>query len=444
VNEREGGTLRGVRAAGADRFAGATGVPGTLDDQRFADARPVVKAFLLATLLAALVLPLVRSAAAGFRLSVPNVGIALALMLASAANVEIGRLLDKAAREQQRPHKGLSAWAMASVILLPAWYLLPVIAFTYTHAWLRDRHLPRWKWAGSASYMVLAALVARVIQQLPGDGVGLDTRPSILGVGLVVASCLLFMAVEALFLSTFVALNRPQDEMWLRRTLADPLFYATELGVLTLGAVTGLVADAGGWFVLLVAPLFLLMQQAVLHRPLQERADQDSKTGVLHYRAWLRAAAAEAQHLVMERRPWAVLFADIDHFHHFNQTHGHLGGDQALGATADAIRRALPPGTLIGRFGGEEFCALLPGAVRSSGLAAAERVRLRVSAMRPPLLPGRITVSIGVGLVEPGERDATVARALALADRALYRAKQDGRDCCRAVDGSSAGDGPVG
>lgn len=440
MDEREGGPLENAWTPNQDRFAGESGIPGTLDDQRFADARPVVRVFVVATLAAALALPLLRSSQAGFRLTLPNVGIALALMLASAANVEIGRLLDKAAREQQRPHKGLSAWAMASVILLPAWYLIPVIAFTFIHAWLRDRHLPRWKWAGSASYMVLAALLARVIQQIPGDGVGLNTRPSILGAGLVLASCLLFMAVESLFLTTFVALNRPHGEMWLRRTLTDPLFYATELGVLTLGAVTGLVAAAGGWFVLLVSPLFLLMQQAVLHRPLQERADQDAKTGVLHYRAWHRAAVSEAEHLVMERRPWAVLFADIDHFHQFNQTHGHLGGDQALGATADAIRRALPPGTLIGRFGGEEFCALLPGAVRASALAAAERVRTRVSGMRPPLLPGRITVSIGVGVMAAGDREATVARGLALADRALYRAKQDGRDCCRAVDGQPNGD----
>jgi diguanylate cyclase (GGDEF)-like protein len=361
-------------------------------------------------------------------------------MLASVCNVELGRLLDRTARDQQRPHKGLSAWAIAAVILLPAWYLIPIIAFTYTHAWLRDRSLPRWKWIGSAAYMVLAALVARLVQQIPSGGIGLDVGSSLGGVALVVASCLLFMATESSLLVCFVLFNRPHEEAWLRRTLTDPLFFATEFGVLTLGAITGLVAAAGGWYVLLVAPLFLLMQQAVLHRPLQERADIDAKTGTLHYRVWYRSASLEVQRLTAERRPWAVLFADLDHFHDFNQRHGHLIGDQALAVTADAIRAALPPGTLIGRFGGEEFCALLPGAVGATGLAAAERVRLRVNGMRSPLVAERITVSIGVGIVPGGETGTSVSDAMDRADSALYLAKQSGRDCCRLSDGSP---GPV-
>ena len=428
MDEHDGAAGR-MPVTPAGRFAGG-GAPPSLEEQTFADAAPRVKAWVVVTVLAALALPLTRSAVVGFGVTGRSIGIAVGLMLASVCNIELGRLLDRAAREQQRPHKGLSAWALASAILLPSWYLIPVISVTYTHAWLRDRHLPRWKWVGSASYMVLAALVARLIQRIPSGGVGLDVGSSLTGVGLVVASCLLFMITESSLLVGFVLLNRPHQELWLRRTLTDPLFFATEFGVLALGAITGLVADVGGWYVLLVAPLFLLMQQAVLHRPLQERADIDAKTGALHYRVWVRSATAEVHRLTVERRPWAVLFVDIDHFHRFNQQHGHLVGDQALAATTEAIRRALPPGIPIGRFGGEEFCALLPGAVADTGLAAAERVRLRVGAMRPPLLADRITVSVGVGVVAAGDR-VTVSDAMDRADGALYQAKRSGRDCCR-------------
>jgi len=286
--------------------------------------------------------------------------------------------------------------------------------------------------------MVLAALVARAVQHAPASGIGLDVGPSVVGMALVVASCLAFMTVESGLLITFVMLNRTHAELWLRRTLTDPLFFATEFGVLSLGALTGLVADIAGWYVLLVAPLFLLMQQAVLHRPLQERADIDAKTGALHYRVWLRAATAEVARLTAERRPWAILFTDIDHFHRFNQAHGHLGGDRALAAAADATRDALPPGTMIGRFGGEEFCALLPGAVDATALAAAERVRLRVSGMRPPAIPEQITVSIGVAGVPAGDPRTSVPTAVARADEALYVAKRSGRDCCRLWTGDPA------
>jgi len=403
----------------------------SLDEQTFRDASPIVQLWVVVVGLVAVALPIVVSLRAGFDVSLAALGTAAALVLASAGNIELGRLLDRAAREQQRPHKGLSAWAMACVVLLPAWYVLPVIALTYAHAWWRDRHLPKWKWMGSALYMVLATMAARGVQHATAVGIGLTTGPSIAGVALVAASCLTFMIVESGLLVCFVYLNRVQGETWLRRTLSDPLFYATEFGVLSLGALTGLVATVGGWYVLLVAPLFLLMQQAVLHRPLQERADIDAKTGALHYRVWLRWATSEVVRLTAERQPWAVLFADIDHFHRFNQDQGHLGGDRALAATADAIRGALPPGTLVGRFGGEEFCALLPGAGDATALSAAERVRLRVNGMRPPSIPAQITVSIGVACVPAGDRSSTVPAVVAHADQALYEAKQAGRDCCR-------------
>jgi diguanylate cyclase (GGDEF)-like protein len=433
---RDGGSNRAALTAG-DGGSYPGSVRTTLDEQTFRDASPIVQLWVLVVGLAAVAIPIVLSALEGFDLSGPPVATAVALVLASAGNIELGRLLDRAAREQQRPHKGLSAWAMACTVLLPAWYVLPVIALTYGHAWSRDRHLPPWKWIGSALYMVLAAMAARSVQHATSTGVGLTIGPSLVGVLLVAASCLTFMIVESGLLVSFVLLNRVQDESWLRRTLSDPLFYATEFGVLSLGVLTGMVAQVGGWYVLLVAPLFLLMQQAVLHRPLQERADTDAKTGALQYRVWLRSAAQEATRLTGERRPWAVLFADIDHFHRFNQTHGHLGGDRALAATSDAIRDALPPGTLIGRFGGEEFCALLPGAVDATALAAADRVRLRVNGMGPPAIPAQITVSIGVACVTPGDRTSSVPTVVARADRALYRAKRAGRDCSRLWNGDA-------
>ncbi len=156
------------------------------------------------------------------------------------------------------------------------------------------------------------------------------------------------------------------------------------------------------------------------------RARTDPLTGLLDRAALLEELAAA----LASGSAVAVLFADIDHFKAVNDTLGHAAGDRLLIDIAGYLRDALRPGDCAGRLGGDEFVLVLrelPDAV--SALAVAERVRTASSQMLGSDGPRvATTLSVGVTVAGPGQPADEV---LAAADRALYAAKQAGRDCSR-------------
>ena len=352
---------------------------------------------------------------------------ALLLVALSVANVEIGRLLEGGLADSQRPHKALSAWAFAAALVLPTWWLLPTTAVTYTHARRRGLRVPLWKWTGSAAYLVLAALAASVTARAVGDGrQDLMHGNGARGLATVVAAAAVFLAVEALLFHGSAYLNDPDDETWLRKTLASRSFYLTEGSVLLVGGLSAAIWMTGAWFVLLLAPVYALTQRAALHEPLRVRAEHDDKTGTLRFESWRRLALNGVERCRSRQQPWCVLFADLDHFKEFNDTWGHLVGDDALAAVAAAIGGQLRDGDLLARFGGEEFCVFLPGMSAETGHAVAERVRAAVDATR--VRGAAVTVSVGLAATDCGTEPADFVKVLAAADRALFRAKAEGRD----------------
>jgi diguanylate cyclase (GGDEF)-like protein len=124
-----------------------------------------------------------------------------------------------------------------------------------------------------------------------------------------------------------------------------------------------------------------------------------------------------------------VIVLDIDHFKHLNDTHGHEAGDRVLERTGDVLRAATRKGDIACRFGGEEFAVVLPGATLQVARVRAEAIREALEAMRldvsgRPL--GPLTISAGVAAMPPHEQDWSLT--LRRADRALYAAKQSGRN----------------
>jgi diguanylate cyclase len=191
------------------------------------------------------------------------------------------------------------------------------------------------------------------------------------------------------------------------------------------------------------------MQQLREHLgTLQSEALTDPLTGLLNRRGLEREierlCASQPEALARA----GVLIADIDLFKRVNDSYGHLFGDQVISATARALQQAVKGRDLVARFGGEEFLILLPDTPPGGALALAEQVRLTFSKVRIRRAGGeevvdQLTLSVGVATPVPGE---SFESALERADKALYLAKQEGRNCVRmlAADGtvqSAAGPG---
>jgi diguanylate cyclase (GGDEF)-like protein len=351
-----------------------------------------------------------------------------ALIALSVINVEIGRLLDGGLKDSHRPHKALSAWALAAAVLLPVWWVLPVVVISYTHARWRGLRLQLWKWVGSASFVVLAAVAAGATTHAihgPGTGWVLGGPEALLVAG---AGAGVFLLVEVALFHASAYLNEADDEEWLRRTLRTPGFYVTEAAMLLVGVLSAAVWASNPWLLPLMLPAYALAQQAALHDPLRQQAKTDPKTGVYRYESWRVLALAERDRCSARQQPWSVVFADLDRFKPYNDTWGHLAGDAALAAVADMLGSRLRSRDLIGRFGGEEFCLFLPDTTPADAAEVAERLRAGVDALRLPDTDAHVTLSLGVASTDPAHGEHDLVHVIHAADQALYEAKARGRN----------------
>ncbi|HEV7862265.1 MAG TPA: GGDEF domain-containing protein [Acidimicrobiia bacterium] len=367
-----------------------------------------------------------------------TVGAALALVAGGTAVVELGRLAEGGRVDRQRIHKGLSAWPLAGALLLPAGLAGWVAAAIYVHAWRRGIRITRWKWIGSWGIVTLAALAATGLFRGITGG---PLRPSgsagsFVGV---MAAMAAFLAVEAAGLFVISQLNTADDERYLRAQLTSPSFYVVEAAVLVSGVLVAVLYRYWPGFLLLGGPISLLLQRGMLHQPLRHEARHDAKTGVLNCEAWRATAGLALGHQRRQEQWAAVVVVDLDHFKAVNDVFGHLAGDEVLGQTADAIVGCVRSVDLVGRFGGDEFCALLFCAGPDDALATAERIRSRIEALvfADPCLA--VTASVGLATAPAAGAGVTdvLPELMAAADRALYRAKRNGRN---QVD--TAGPGP--
>jgi diguanylate cyclase (GGDEF)-like protein len=171
-----------------------------------------------------------------------------------------------------------------------------------------------------------------------------------------------------------------------------------------------------------------LTESSRLRRDLEQLATHDSLTG-LRNRRWLDAAFADRlERTLAAGRPASLLMVDLDRFKALNDEHGHQAGDAVLRRTGARLAASVRPQDLLARYGGEEFAVLLPDTAVDEAVAAAERLRLAVSAPPSDTRAGDappVTISIGVA-TSAGR--ASLAGLLAAADAALYRAKQAGRN----------------
>ncbi len=215
-----------------------------------------------------------------------------------------------------------------------------------------------------------------------------------------------------------------------RNALALPL----PSGLQGSGGIFVLYADTADYFTQVGVGLFEALAElfgsvltlAAERQELQHVAYTDALTGLLNRHAQALVERRLRRDQAM-RPPASVLLLDLDHFKQVNDSLGHAAGDSVLRTAAQTLRRALRRGDDALRWGGEEFLVVLPGTRLADAVAVAEKLRVVLDGMAAP---SHVTASVGVA--EMGTEES-LTDAVARADRALYGAKAEGRNCVRAA-----------
>jgi diguanylate cyclase (GGDEF)-like protein/PAS domain S-box-containing protein len=186
----------------------------------------------------------------------------------------------------------------------------------------------------------------------------------------------------------------------------------------------------------------IAIQQSELYHQVQHLATSDSLTQVANRRRFDDYLKQEWQRLAREKLPLSLILVDVDFFKAYNDTYGHLAGDQCLQKIAKAMRQALKRSSdLVARYGGEEFAVILPNTPLAGAICVAEEIWAQVKALKIAH-PGSqvseyVTLSLGVVSTVPFH-EFSPATLITAADQALYQAKTSGRDqvCASCYEGA--------
>ena len=416
------------------------------------------------------------SAARGFLIGVEVVAVLLTAALAVrypvttqaaiffAIIVGLGVLAAEATKRVERmrrrfsdtPHVNMSSvWTLSAALVTTPALAAATTVLLYLHLWHRSWRqvtgMHPFRVVFSVSAVVLSCHAAFLVDQaLPGSLPPDSSRPAgLLGLVLVIVT---YWSVNSGLVA--VAISVLRRDRSLGRLLGSWSENSLEYATLSIGALTALLLSWYAWAVaLILLPLFVL-HRSVLVRQLEHAATTDDKTGLLNAGTWRALADTELERAARHRTGLAVLMVDLDFFKGVNDRYGHLVGDQALRAVADAMRGAVRGSDLVGRFGGEEFVILLVGSENAGAVEVGTRICERVRNLRieDPITGGshpelRLTVSVGIAAFPDAGRD--LDELLMKADAALFAAKDAGRDQVLAIQptgghaGQDAGRSPL-
>jgi diguanylate cyclase (GGDEF)-like protein len=191
---------------------------------------------------------------------------------------------------------------------------------------------------------------------------------------------------------------------------------------------------------LLIATPVSWMLIGLFHELDRARADAlrlartDLLTGALNRRRFVEIAERELARANLEDRSVSLVLLDIDNFKRVNDRYGHRVGDDVIRLVAEVCADALRPSDHLGRWGGEEFVALLPGAAISEALLIAERLRRALSRDHDLGADEVLTLSASFGVASTDLGVRALDRLVALADQAMYRVKRNGKDSVLAAE----------
>jgi len=376
-----------------------------------------------------------------------DLGLAAFLLVIAVAFEEGVR---RAARLQMRLSSDLkrdmtSVWTVATAVALPAGYSAVVIAVLASYLWVRQHRPnghPLYRGMFNVASFALSTTCANLAVHHWNE---LWSRlPWALGTAVsIIVAMLVYTAVNRLFASMgLILMGIPLQA--LRGTREDNLI---EFATLCLGGLVAVAALHEPWLCILVLAPMVTLQRGALVSELETAATVDSKTGLLNAVAWEHLTQRELARAAREKYDVAVLIIDIDRFKLVNDQYGHLVGDEVLRGIGKVLEAEVREYDTVGRFGGEEFVAVLPNANDADALVVAERVRSRVNDLRisglvagtapPGSAEHALAVSIGVSCSRYDGNE--VPDLLIAADSALYRAKAGGRNRVMLADRGTDG-----
>ena len=325
-----------------------------------------------------------------------------------------------------------SVWTFASALVLPPSLTVLLCVVVLGYAWIRhERHsgMRAYRQVFGAAVVIASCLTAYLVLNLVSTGMD-GSGHAFRTITAIVAAMLSYAAVN--FVVLFCAIYLAVRPVKLAELLENRQDVTLEFATLCLGGLTALALEYQPLMTVLVVPPLFVLQRSVLTKQLEIAATTDSKTGLLNAATWQHMAQRELARAQREHETAALLIIDMDNFKLVNDTYGHIAGDAVLRAVADCLARELRQYDAIGRFGGEEFVAMLSGVDELAAVGISERIRQQVQLLevtapiddQPPL--SGLSASIGISCFPT--HGTELEDLLHAADSALYAAKRAGRN----------------
>jgi diguanylate cyclase (GGDEF)-like protein len=223
----------------------------------------------------------------------------------------------------------------------------------------------------------------------------------------------------------------PFDAGSVASTLILPLFYEEEiLGVVVLlsGEINPLSSYQIELLEVLCNQATISLKNAMLHAEIKRKAITDGLTGLFNHRHFQEKFNKELNRFKRFPRPFSLLLIDIDYFKKINDTYGHPAGDAVLKGVARIIKKTLRDIDVPARYGGEEFATILVGADKQEAVRTAERLRTNIMTAEFDAEGNKISVTVSVGIATCPEDAKVKEDIIDRADKALYHAKETGRN----------------
>ncbi|MGB3514597.1 MAG: diguanylate cyclase [Microcoleaceae cyanobacterium] len=163
---------------------------------------------------------------------------------------------------------------------------------------------------------------------------------------------------------------------------------------------------------------------------IREIANTDPLTGILNRRSLFEIANQEFNRVNRYNLPFSILLLDLDHFKQVNDNYGHLVGDMALCAVVKKINQGIRKVDFLGRYGGEEFIAVLPETNAEQALILAERIRELVASSSIDIEKESLKLTLSIGVTSYHPNDRSIEDMISRADKGVYQAKKLGRNKC--------------